>query len=259
MSQTTSKLNRKYCLKKDTQPKQHHILSIPRTHSAIKAVDLRSLCPPIYNQGELGSCTANALAGDYEFNEIKEKEKSEFTPSRLFIYYNERAIENTTSEDSGASLSDGIQSISTTGVCPESEWPYDVTKFSDKPPAGCYTTASSHKANQYKNLQQNLQQLKQSLIDGYPFICGITVYESFESDSAAQTGVIPLPNTATEQCLGGHATMYVGFNDTYQTFIGRNSWGTDWGAAGYFYIPYAYLTNPDLACDFWSVRNVADA
>ena len=54
-------------------------------------VDLRPLCSQVENQGQLGSCTANALAGSLEFLERKDKIAFEDF-SRLFIYYNERAV-----------------------------------------------------------------------------------------------------------------------------------------------------------------------
>lgn len=254
-----SKINRKYNLKKDKHDErdQYHNFFVHRTQPAIKLVDLRSHCPPVYDQGELGSCTANAIAGAYEFDEMKEKEKNTFTPSRLFIYYGERAMEGTISEDAGAEIRDGIKFINQVGVCPESMWPYDITKFAIKPPQNCYNVCSNHKCTSYKKVVQNLQQLKQCLINGYPFVFGIMVYESFESDAVAKTGKVPMPQP-NEQLLGGHAVMCVGFDDNKQVFIVRNSWGPNWGDKGYFYLPYKYVTSPNLSSDFWTVLTVTD-
>jgi C1A family cysteine protease len=74
------------------------------------SVDLRTECPPVYDQGQLGSCTAKGIAGAIDFDQHKQGTK-EFTPSRLFIYYNERVIEGTVKQDSGAQVRDGIKSV----------------------------------------------------------------------------------------------------------------------------------------------------
>ena len=220
------------------------------------SVDLRPNCPKeVYDQGQLGSCTANALAGALEFDQIKQGMKT-FTPSRLFIYYNERVAEHTVGTDSGAQLRDGIKSVGTTGACPESDWAYDITKFMEKPPAPAYKDAPLGKALQYQRVPQVLNQMKGCLASGYPFVFGFTVYESFESDQVAKTGVVPMP-AANEKVLGGHAVMVVGYDDSSQRFVVRNSWGPGWGMGGYFTIPYAYLTDANLSDDFWTVRMVA--
>jgi C1A family cysteine protease len=217
--------------------------------------DLRKGCPPVYDQGQLGSCTANALAAAFQFDERKQKVKNRFTPSRLFIYYNERAIEGTVAADSGAMLRDGIKTLVHEGVCPEQEWPYDIAKFTRKPTKRCYTDASTHKATSYQRLVQSLQQMKGCLHSGYPFVFGITVYESFESNAVAKTGKVPMP-AQKEKALGGHAVLAVGYDDSKQSLIVRNSWGPGWGDKGYFTLPYAYASDPNLAGDFWTVRLV---
>jgi C1A family cysteine protease len=219
-------------------------------------MDLRSQCPPVYNQLQLGSCTANAIAGAVEFDLIKEKKQRIFVPSRLFIYYNERVIEGTPDSDSGAQLRDGIKTVSKQGDCPEDMWPYDITKFAVKPPMQCYQNAKQYEAVQYQRLAQNLNQLKGCLASGYPFVFGFTVYASFESTQVAQTGTasMPLPG---EQVIGGHAVLAVGYDDTLQRFIIRNSWGDGWGMGGYFTLPYTYLIDQNLSSDFWTIRVVS--
>ena len=97
------------------------------------SVDLRPHCPPVYDQGQLGSCTANAIAGALQFDEIKEHKNGHSTPSRLFIYYNERVIEGTVTSDSGAQLRDGVKTVAKQGICPEKVWPYNISKFAVKP------------------------------------------------------------------------------------------------------------------------------
>jgi C1A family cysteine protease len=220
-------------------------------------VDLRPNCPPIYDQGELGSCTGNAIAGAFEFELMKQKAVV-FAPSRLFIYYNERVLENTVSQDSGAQIRDGFKTINQQGVCPETLWPYNIAEFAQKPSVACYTDAATHKSVTYQSVAQDLATMKGCLASGYPFVIGFTVYTAFESQQMSQTGVLNLPAKG-EKVLGGHAVLVVGYDDSTSRFIVRNSWGTDWGMQGYFTMPYAYLTNPKLSSDFWTLKLVTSA
>ena len=234
-----------------------HNFTVSKLQSTVKCVDLRDKCPPIYDQGTLGSCTANAIAAAYEFDQIKEQEQDVFTPSRLFIYYNEREYEGTVSEDSGAQIRDGIKSINSIGVCPETLWPYDQTKFTTEPTEDCYNDAKGHLAVEYKKVDQTLDQLKQALIEGFPIVFGIVCYPSLQSDEVYKTGIVPMPKP-DEQSIGGHAILLCGFQDDKSQFIFRNSWGNEFGDQGYGYIPYDYVTDPKLASDFWTVRRTND-
>ncbi|MGI8961183.1 MAG: C1 family peptidase [Bryobacteraceae bacterium] len=225
----------------------------PVMHNIPASADLTGQCPEVYDQGQLGSCTANAIAAAFQFDEMKQKEPKVFVPSRLFIYYEERALEGTVNEDSGAQIRDGIKVVASNGVCPETEWPYDVGKFGQKPPQRCFTHAKKYKAVTYQRLIQDQNTMKGCLAEGYPFAFGITVYQSMMSNEVAKTGVIPIPTTQ-ERVLGGHAILAVGFDDKTQRFKFRNSWGSTWADGGYGYIPYAYLTDQNLASDFWTIR-----
>ncbi len=218
------------------------------------SADLRPECPPLYDQGDLGSCTANAIGAAIEFDQMKQKLATS-TPSRLFIYYNERVIEGTVDMDCGAQIRDGIKTIASDGACPETMWPYVEESFADRPTAQCYQYAKLHPAVQYARVTQDAVQLKACLAAGYPFVFGFTVYESFEGDDVAKSGIVPMPSD-TEAEVGGHAVMAVGYDDSTQRFLTRNSWGVEWGLGGYFTIPYAYLTDSNLADDFWVIRVV---
>lgn len=219
------------------------------------SVDLRSKMPEVYDQGELGSCTANALAACFEY-ENKKENKNDFVPSRLFIYYNERVIENSVDSDEGASLYDGIKSLQKSGVCPENMWPYNISQFKIKPPKICYKTAAKHKAIVVANIQQDITSMKNSLSNGYPFVVGISIYKSFESPKVTNSGVVSIPDINNEEFLGGHAVLVCGYNDIGQIWIVRNSWGTSWGDKGYFYLPYLYLLDSHLSSDLWNITKL---
>lgn len=218
------------------------------------SVDLRPQDSPIYNQGQLGSCTGNAIGGMFQFVNRKDAGK-DFNPSRLFIYYGERKIEGTVNRDSGAYIRDGMKVINKKGVCTEVTWPYDISKFKIKPTTAAFNEALNHQAIVYQRINNTLSSMKQCLADGYPFVFGFTVYESFETAEVAKTGNMPMP-AKSERALGGHAIMAVGYDDERQVFIIRNSWGTGWGDKGYFYMPYAYIQNDNLCNDFWTLRQV---
>ena len=219
------------------------------------SVDLRPFCPPIYDQGDLGSCTANALAAAYEFEKMKQSQPY-FMPSRLFIYYNERVLEKTVKIDDGASLRDGIKTLNTQGVCPEDVWKYNIKKFATKPSCKSYRLAKKNEVKQYLSLNNTIFEIKQCLANGFPMAFGISVYTSFMSDEVARTGIVPMPGP-DESMEGGHAILGVGYDDSKKALIVRNSWGTEWGLQGYFYLPYDYITISDLASDFWTIRLVA--
>ena len=216
------------------------------------SVDLRAGCSPVEDQGNLGSCTGNALAGGVEF--LEKKDDVPFVNvSRLFIYYNERVIEHTVTSDSGAMIRDGIKTLVKQGVCSEKKWPYDISKFTAKPSAACYKEALDHQVTAYARLQ-TVGDMRACLADGYPFVFGFTVYESFESQAVAKTGVVPMPNKSKEKVLGGHAVLAVGYDDAKKRFLVRNSWGPGWGMKGYFTMPYDYVGDRNLSDDFWTVR-----
>lgn len=248
-------INRKYEWKRDRF--DHRDLVHRFASTDLKILDLSTDGPQeIYDQGGLGSCTANAIAFAFEFDEYKQKlQNNKFTPSRLFIYYNERNMEGNVSTDSGAEIRDGIKSINKIGVCPETMWPYDISKFTEKPKKVCYNVAKHHKSIQYKRVIQNMSQIKAALSNGYPIVFGFLVYESFESEKTATTGIVQMPKK-DERLLGGHAVSLVGFNDNTKMFKVRNSWSNKWGDNGYCYFPYDYIKNPNLCSDFWTVEKI---
>lgn len=218
--------------------------------------DLRDRCPPVYNQGQLGSCTANAIGAAVEFCLIREAAARVFVPSRLFLYYNERVMNNNVMCDSGAPIRDGIKSVSAQGDCPEELWPYVIDKFDVKPPSSCYSSARKYKAVTYTRILRNLDHMRACLAGGYPFVFGITVYSSFEGEAVHKGGHLHMPAKA-EKPVGHHAVLAVGYDDEKKWFLVRNSWGRAWGIGGCFTMPYEYLMNERLAADFWNLNVVS--
>ena len=228
-------------------------------------VDLRPNMPAVYDQGQLNSCTANAIAGAIEYEKMRQVGPAE-VPSRLFIWYNERALEGTISSDVGAYLRDGMKAVNTEGACPESIWPYEAAMFAHHPPKRCYSASAKDLALQYEAIQ-TLNDLKSALSLDLAVAFGFTVYESFESQAVANTGIMPMPQ-AGERQVGGHAVLAVGYDDAATQVICRNSWAVSWGIQGYFYMPYEYLTGPGkvndasvvngghMASDFWAIEQV---
>jgi hypothetical protein len=243
------------CLISRLPSHQLNFLTLPspppssRSAGPAATVDLRYRFPPVYDQGALGSCTAQALCAAFTFN------APGFTGSRLFLYYNERLLEKTITYDSGAYLHDGITAMKTYGLCSESLCPYIISKYAVKPTPAMYTAALADRVLTAKNIQPTLATMKQALSQGYPFVFGFVVYSSFLSNSASTTGIIPMP-APRESVLGGHAVVAVGYDDARQLFIFRNSWGSGWGDHGYGYIPYAYISNASLTSDLWYITSV---
>lgn len=216
-----------------------------------RQVDLSSGFPECYDQGALGSCTGNAIAGAIQYTRRQEK-LIDFVPSRLFIYYNERVIEGTVQSDAGAEIRDGIQTVMQQGACSEADWPYDESAFREQPPSACYNGAALDLITDAKRVEQNHDSVCGCLAAKIPVIFGFTVFESFESSAVAKTGNMPMPGPS-ESPIGGHAVVAVGYDDDQRVFKVRNSWGSYWGQSGYFYMSYNYLLDNSLADDLWQI------
>lgn len=248
-------ITRKFGWKPDLPDIRDHLfckVAYPIITKALpKVVDLRPGCSPVEDQGGTGSCTANALAGCLEY--LLLKDKIPFTDlSRLFIYYNERALEGSTTFDNGAVLRDGIKTLAKEGACTEALWPYDETKALVKPIDTCYTEATKRLITSYSRLN-TLDEMKHCLAAGFPFVFGFTVYDSFMDDSCMKRGRADMPKPG-DKAQGGHAVCCVGYTDTSKRFIIRNSWGPKVHNKGYFTMPYEYLTDRNLSDDFWTIK-----
>jgi C1A family cysteine protease len=216
-------------------------------------VDLRSYCSPVEHQGNLGSCTGQAIAGAIEL--INKRNGKYNDISRLFIYYYERLLIGTVNFDSGAYIRDGIKVTNHYGASLESYWPYDVKKYRLEPVTEAKNDALTRKVTRYERIT-SFDGCIDALSNGYPIVMGFHVYESFMSPSVAKTGIMPYPNTRKEKLLGGHAVLLVGYDKKRKVFIARNSWGDRWGDKGYFYMPFNVVTNTSMSSDYWIIKSV---
>ncbi len=225
------------------------------------SVDLRSWCSPIEDQGELGSCTANAGVGLLEYFE-RRAFKRYLDGSRLFLYKATRDLLGWQG-DQGAYLRTTMQAMVMFGVPPERFWPYAIPHFDDEPPAFCYSLGQSYQTVRYFRHAppeappaQVRDSIKKYLAAGLPAMFGFTVYDSFPRVGDGRSD-IPFPQPG-EGVLGGHAVVAVGYDDARTigadrgALLIRNSWGPNWGDHGYAWMPYAYVER-GLADDFWSL------
>lgn len=222
------------------------------------SADLSPSMPPVYDQGQLGSCVDNAVAGACQYDEIKQGNPDTNTPSRLFLYYGARSIEGTVSSDSGSSVADGCNSAAQWGYPDESAWPYDVSQYTIQPPASVYDAAKPNAITNFAQVSQDETAIKTAVATGFPVLIGFTCYPSLETSAVDQTGDIPMPSAQDQKdgSIGGHSVLVVGYDDTTRRFKIRNSWGSSWGKGGYGTLPYDYLLNADLAGDFWVINAV---
>jgi C1A family cysteine protease len=240
--------------------------------------------PDVYYQSPLNSCTGNALAFCYEFDMLKQKisfgPNKSSTPSRLFIYYYERVKENRIGLDKGALMSDGIEVLLEKGVCSETDWPYDATKYSEEPSTEAINNANAHKTiketskDSFIALHNTSNNIKNTLKLGFPVVFGFKVYSSFftiHNPPSNYNNIYTMPIPAeSETIVGGHAAVFVGFKEQEKVFIVRNSWGSTWGDNGYFYMPYDIIDSTKnvvvgdkiktvgvYVSDIWSIMEVS--
>lgn len=240
----------------DLPDARDHVLELALAHwPATVRLDETANMPLIADQGQLGSCTAFGSLRCFDF--AQHVETGNFmNGSHLFQYYNTRSLEGTEGSDAGGTIRDAMKALAKYGVCPETEWPYVIHRYKREPLPKCYNDAMAHESVEY--LRVSRKQIPKAIAAGFPVVFGCVLYESFESPGPRKGNkfVMPIPNPHTEAALGGHCMVVVGYDAPRNLFRVANSWGTDWGDKGYFWMPYEYLLNTGYASDFWTLKKV---
>jgi len=257
----------RYVLARDVPDSRDYVYSLGRhelRQTLPLRIDLRPGCLRVFDQGSIGTCTAHAVAAAFSYEQRRQRIRV-ISPSRLFIYYNERVLTHQRSLNCVVRLRAAIKAVAKRGVCPESQWPYseDPKVLRKKPPTVAFEAAVKHQIVGYHRIPIGtlkptafLKHLKHCLADRSPFLFGFMLYESFETDEVKKSGLMPVPNKKHEKALGGHAVMAVGYDDRRGAVLVRNSWGRNWGIEGHFWMPYRLISDPEIAHDFWTVRGV---
>lgn len=236
----------------------------PRDQLSVRYLSSPTLLPnsfqlpkaiPIYDQLDAGSCTGNTSCANYRFESYQLLGNLDFEPSRLFQYYNARFLEGNTQEDSGAYIRDAYKAMNKFGLCDEKLWPYLTSKVTNNPPPESYQDALNNTVIKYASVIQNENIIKQTLMSGAAISFGFNVYSSFFNGWDKITGIMPIPK-AHENLEGGHAVSIIGWDDSKKSFLIQNSWGTDWGINGLFWMPYEYLLNASECDDFWCIEEI---
>ena len=237
-----NKMKRAFGWKPDLPDHRDLYLKVSRLRVLPSFVDLRKYCSEVEEQGDIGSCSAQAFVANMELLDRKADDK--YTDlSRLFVYYNTRDDKG---NDTGGYLRDGIKCLVQYGACDEKLWEYDPERFAERPPEIAYKDGLKRRITKYERIE-GLKGIRQSLADGNPVVFGFSVYENF--NNIGSDGLMFMPSGKNE---GGHAVLTVGYSDKLKVLIVRNSWGAGWGDKGYFYMPYDYITD-DLTADFWTI------
>jgi len=228
-----------------------------KTSNEKELVDLRSHFPKIYNKETLACCGVHAICAIIEYFEYKSYAHNPIKPSKQFMYYNQRLISKKGEYDSGGTIRDCLKIINKFGICSEYECEYNPLYYNFKPSIDCYKMASFYNIISYKRIDSNnflklLDNIIDCLNEKIPVICGITLYDSFNNVSTVENGYVKMPQKS-ESIIGTLTITIIGYIKKNKQFIFRNCFGTEWGDEGYGYIPYQYISNKDLARDFWII------
>jgi C1A family cysteine protease len=254
----------------DEPDSRDRLYATPPQHPAYEFVDLKKdpATPPVWDQGQLGSCTAHGTLACFLFASAKCGSDDPML-SRLMLYWLTRNIEGTVKQDAGGQIRDAIKAT-TLGIAPETDWPYDIAKFKTKPPAAAFKDAAANVDLDYQRVEANVDAIQACLSEGFPVDIGVTLFQSFEAQDAIASGVVQMPTAADGEPIGGHCMAVWGIgigsdwiaagqfptaNPSTMYVKLRNSWGTDVYQRGYLLIPAAYL--PEFGSDFWTIRRVS--
>jgi C1A family cysteine protease len=257
----------------DPRDRLYHLEEpIRRRHQLPARVEPLTTRVPRWNQGQLGSCTAHGIVRVLAYEALKQGETLALKPgmmangtygdagySRLFVYYNERAIEGTVGTDAGAQIRDGIKTVAGQGAAPEASWPYDPARFASTPPPAAYKDAVEHKALRYRRITPGGPgaPVHTALANGLPVVFGFPVPSYFESGWNPAGVPLPLPGPDTT-FIGAHCVVATGYDLAQGVYTIDNSWGEDWGVHGRFEMEEGWLDPArELASDLWVVERVS--
>lgn len=207
----------------------------------------------VKDQGQLGSCVAHGVTSLFETCQVR-LTGNDFLGCRLYEYRNARILGGHYPGDNGAEVRDGIKATAQYGVCPETDWPYNIAQFDNTPPATCAPDAVKNESTNYYLLDstagsaQSLLNIKTALASGFCVVFGSTVYDSIFN--VGSDGIIPYP-TSGDPVAGGHCMLWYGYTaDDYLMTL--NSWGYGWGNKGVGLMPTKYVTSK-VASDYWTI------
>ena len=255
----------------DHRDRQFHLEErVYEGHQLPAKVDLWPHVPPIWDQSQLGSCTAHGSLRAWVIEAMRQGVSlpdalPDAAPlSRLMEYYDTRLVEGSVDYDSGGQVRDAIKVLATQGACPESDWPYDISKFTETPPATCYDAAKQYMSVKYQSVQVNVggAPIRSALAQGLAVVFGFSVPQSFEDGSwNPASDVLPLPGP-DENFIGGHCVALTGYDWTRKDFpmpyfVADNSWGSGWGWEGRFRLAWDWFDAwRGLATDLWVIQSV---
>lgn len=248
-----------YGCRRDTRDARDHLF-VPALSgdelaaSLPAAVDLREHFPGVLDQGQLGSCVAHGVSCALRYYAKLEGGPRDHRLARLQMYYDARVLEGTADEDSGCEIRDAIKCAAKIGSAHETMWPYVIVRFAKKPTTHVYDDAMKFEALEYQRVTVDTAHVKAALASGFPVIVGLSLYESFEYQEVTLSGIVPMPNLAREDMIGGHCMCVAGYGQRPGYFTVRNSWGTSWGDNGDCYMPEAYIGSAKFGADYWIIR-----
>ncbi|MCU0325991.1 MAG: C1 family peptidase [Spirosomaceae bacterium] len=230
--------------------------TVEKNNELPQKVDLRKFMTSVELQVG-NSCVANAFAGAYEYL-AKRQLGDSADVSRLFIYYNARYLADEQDRDNGSMMVNAIEGLKEYGACSEEIWVNDQGMITEEPPQEAYDHAANFRIMEAEYLETDLDLWRATLAEGYPIAFALNTFASFDK-ATSNRGRVPMPKPSdnVRETHGWHAMLCVGYSDPDQMFIVRNSWGEDWGDAGYCYIPYSYVINMDFnGHDSWIIKSV---
>ena len=225
-----------------------------------EAVDLRPLCSPIRDQGELPSCTSFAVAAMYEMiiNASHGGAQGMADMSERFLFYHAHAEKG--DWDEGSNFSTQLAVAGKHGICCEELFPYTGTQQRDAPGETAREDALRHRVmralqiplkrdgTQYECICENHRLLTSALSEGYAVGFALKVWDDFGQGPGA---FVPVPSSADGPEGSYHAMVLVGYSESQKCYIVRNSWGEQFGERGYCYVAAVYVDDPaftNFAC-----------